>query len=196
MSNAIIKLDGIVIGNIPLEKVSKITAQLYKECFMESLSINLKDILSSIYEDMLKRVKVRGSRIDGSISLVDAYKRAMEDSNFGKDSISIMSTQVMDNLLRMKDSNKGWWRVLEEKEDIQITEGYRFVPKRAGIYGEGILIPTKERSKFHKYSIADKRYITKFKDELEYNSILNRQFMNNVVKMACNIMIFKLNRGV
>lgn len=194
MSNATIKLDGIVIGNIPLEKVSKITAQLYKECFMESLSINLKDILSSIYEDMLKRVRVHGQRKEG-IHLIDAYKKAMDSSFFGGNIISIMSTEIMDSLLKMKDTNDGWWRVLEKENDIQVVKNKRFVPNKRGIYGEGFLISTDDSSKFHRYSIADKRYITKFKDELEYNSLLNRQFMNNVVKMACSIMIFRLNRG-
>jgi hypothetical protein len=97
-----------------------------------------------------------------------------------------------------KRSGVGWWRVLESKKDEIVNNEYMFIPRRGiGKFKEGVLVSRDKISssvfKPHKYSIKDKRYVTRFVNNLAKETIDNDIFMDNVMLATVSRMLYDLN---
>ena len=74
-----------------------------------------------------------------------------------------------------------------------------FIPKRgAGKFKEGFLINKNKLSsinsfKPHRYSIRDKRYVTRFINNLAKETVDNEIFMDNVMLTAVTKMLYDIN---
>ena len=195
MSNtATVKINGVNIGKYPYHCIKRITEDNFRRVYMDVLSAKVRDFVSVIFSDMIKRVAVKTGGIENM--LVDALKESISlgEQIYTPNGIGILSFDILDSMLKMEGKNVGWWRVLESKNDIIRNNNYMFIstrnksisPNKNNKFGEGFLI---SRSKFkgndfkpHTYSIRDKRYVTGFVRDLTKNTIENDAFMDSVMR--------------
>ena len=195
MSNiATVKINGVNIGKYPYHCIKRITKENFKQVYMNVLSTKIRDFVSVVFSDMIKRVAVKTGGIE--TMLIDALKESISigEQLYTPNGIGILSFDVLDSMLKMEGRNVGWWRVLESRSDIIRNDNYMFIstrnkqisPNKKNKFGEGFLI---SRNKFkgnnfkpHTYSIRDKRYITGFVRDLTKNTIDNEAFMDSVMR--------------
>lgn len=199
-----IKFNGRYLCSFPIEKLGLINEQMIKHYYSNALTEMIQDAVVTCFNELLVKAS-RGNKPGGEeVQLIEALKEAIQFKNqlYIDGNIGILSTDVLDKLLRIKNGRRagtGWWRVLESKQDYIVNNNYMFVPKKGfGKFREGFLVP---KNKFqtigdfvpHRYSISDKRYVTRFIKNLAKETIDNDIFMDNVMLAAVTKMLYDLN---
>jgi hypothetical protein len=208
MSNTVdISINGIKIGRFPISVIKKINEENFKKTFMNVLQKKIMDIVAVSFSNMIRDVKVKTGGIE--TQLIEALKEAIsiKEQIYAQDGIGILSFDILDRMLKINNKNIGWWRVLESKEDFIVNQNYMFIstsknkgtPSLHNKFGEGYLI---SRSKYignnfrpHKYSIKDKRYVTKFVRELTKNTIDNEAFMDSVIRVTVITILYGIDKS-
>ena len=202
-----ISINGIKIGRFPVSSIKKINECNFKKTFMEVLQKKLMDIVAISFSDMLRGVRVKTGGVESM--LIDALKEAISirEQIYTQDKIGILSFDVLDRILKINNRNVGWWRVLESKDDFIVNHNYMFIstrknreaPSKRNKFGEGFLI---SRDKYignnfkpHRYSVKDKRYITKFVRELTRNTIDNEAFMDSVMRATIITILYSIDKS-
>ena len=199
-----IKFNGRFLCSFPIEKLGLINKSIIKHYYSEALTNMIQDAVITCFNELLVKAS-RGTKPGGEeTQLIEALKDAIQFKNqlYVDGNIGILSLGRLDTLLAIKNGKRkgvGWWRVLESKEDYITNNGYMFIPKRGyGKFKEGFLL---QREKFkhiegfkpHRYSIKDKRYVTKFVNNLLRETLDNEIFMDNVMLSAVTKMLYDLN---
>ena len=199
-----IKFNGRYLCSFPIEKLGLINEQMIKHYYSKALTEMIQDAVVTCFNELLVKAS-RGNKPGGEeVQLIEALKEAIQFKNqlYIDGNIGILSTDVLDKLLRIKNGKRagvGWWRVLESKHDYIVNNNYMFIPKKGfGKFREGFLVP---KNKFqtigdfvpHRYSISDKRYVTRFIKNLAKETIDNDIFMDNVMLTAVTKMLYDLN---
>lgn len=210
MSNTVdISINGIKIGRFPVSVIKKINEENFKKTFMNVLQKKIMDIVAVSFSNMIRDVRVKTGGIE--TQLIEALKEAIsiKEQIYTQDGIGILSFDILDRMLKMNNRNVGWWRVLESKEDFIVNQNYMFIstsknkkksaPSLHNKFGEGYLI---SRSQYignnfrpHKYSIKDKRYVTKFVRELTKNTIDNEAFMDSVIRVTVITILYGIDKS-
>lgn len=199
-----IKFNSRYLCSFPIEKLGLINEQMIKHYYSNALTEMIQDTVVTCFNELLVKAS-RGNKPGGEeIQLIEALKEAIQFKNqlYIDGNIGILSTDVLDKLLRIKNGKRagvGWWRVLESKQDYIVNNNYMFISKKGfGKFREGFLVP---KNKFqtidnfvpHRYSISDKRYVTRFIKNLAKETIDNDIFMDNVMLAAVTKMLYDLN---
>lgn len=206
MSRVMAKIyfNGRQIAEMEAFRISAMTKELMDFCYRTSLIENMKKAIQTRIEELKRSIKTK-ARYDGETSLIQAFEKALDENKFEPNMISLISLDVLDAMLpnRKNPGGPGWWRVLERKTDMITNKGWVFVPAKksastprgiSGKHGEGFMLdaskyPGLSNRPHHRYSIKDKRYVTRFKSRLVDETIMNKAFgdrvMNDMVKMMC-----------
>lgn len=199
-----IKFNGRFLCSFPIEKLGLINENMIKHYYSNALSEMIQDVVVTCFNELLTKAS-RNTKPGGEeVQLIEALKDAIQFKNqlYIDGNIGILSLERLDTLLRIergKRAGTGWWRVLESKEDYITNNQYMFIPKRGvGKFKEGFLINRNKLSsidsfKPHRYSIRDKRYVTRFINNLAKETIDNEIFMDNVMLTAVTKMLYDIN---
>jgi hypothetical protein len=198
-----ISFNGRFLCNFPIEKLGMINESIIKHYYTDALTNMIQDAVVTCFNELLTKAS-RSTKPGGEeIQLIEALKEAIQFKNqlYIEDNIGILSLDVLDSLLKIKSGKRaghGWWRVLESKKDEIVNNEYMFIPKRQkGKFKEGFLLNKDKISpdsfKPHKYSVRDKRYVTRFIENLSKETIDNEIFMDNVMMAAVAKMFYDLN---
>lgn len=199
-----ISFNGKFLINFPVEKLHLINSNIFKHYYNNVLSSAIQDKVAVCFSEML-RVASRKTKPNGEDKqLIEALKDAIQfkEQLYIDGKIGILSIDVLDKLLMIKEGRRagvGWWRVLESKQDNIVNNNYMFIPKRGrGKFKEGFLVEREKIStigafKPHSYSVKDKRYVTKFINNLTKETIDNENFMDRIMLLAVSKMLYDLN---
>jgi hypothetical protein len=193
---------GEYIGTYSIDKLKRINSNLFKECYWFVFKIMFREVVKDEFDRMMGFVS-RVGRAGGKYPrLYKGYSEAMEISNQidDNDTLRMLSFSVLDRLLEAIGKNGerkgyGWWRILEDKRDEIVNNRYSFVPSNVGKLEEGFLVERTGENvnmKPHKYSIKDKRFITRFVKNVSTNTLDNEDFMDSVMRSAVLLMIKKI----
>lgn len=199
-----IKFNGRFLCSFPVEKLGLINDKIIKHYYSMALTEMIQDSVVTCFNELLNMASRRTKPGGEEKQLIEALKDAIQFKNqlYIDGNIGILSIEKLDTLLRIKNGKRagtGWWRVLESKDDYITNNQYMFIPKRgAGKFKEGVLV---NRSKFssldsfkpHRYSIRDKRYVTRFVRNLTKETLDNEVFMDNVMLTAVTKMLYDMN---
>lgn len=196
---------GQYIGTYSIDKLKKINSNLFKDCYWFVFKIMFREAVKNEFDNMMGFVARVGKTGGKYPRLYKAYNEAIEFSKQIDDdnTLRMFSFSVLDNLLEAigskgKKKGYGWWRILEDKRDEIVNNKYSFVPGEKGKFGEGFMIERSgENSKRepHRYSIRDKRFITRFVKNVFVNTLDNEEFMDSVMKSAVIMMINKVQEA-
>lgn len=201
-----ISFNGRFICNFPEEKLRLINKDLIKKYYTDTLTNMIQEKVVVCFNEILSRASNSVKPGGQETRLIDALKESIEYRNqiYANDRIGILSFDVLDRLLEIKTgklANRriGWWRVFESKQDTIVNNDYMFIGKSGyGKFREGFLIHredlnNKNNFKPFKYSIRDKRYVTKFILDITKETVDNEVFMDNVMFIAISKMFYDLN---
>jgi hypothetical protein len=198
-----ISFNGRFLCSFPIEKLSLINESIIKHYYTEALTEMIQDAVVTCFNELLAKAS-RSTKPGGEeVQLIEALKESIQFKNqlYINGEIGILSLETLDRLLRIKSGKRsgvGWWRVLESKKDEIVNNEYMFIPRRGiGKFKEGVLVSRDKISssvfKPHKYSIKDKRYVTRFVNNLAKETIDNDIFMDNVMLATVSRMLYDLN---
>lgn len=209
MSKVMAKIyfNGRFIAEMEAFRISAMTKELMEECYRISLITNMQKAIQTRIEELKRSIKTK-SRYDGEATLIQAFNQALEKNKFDRNMISLISLDVLDAMLpnRKNPGGPGWWRVLERKTDMITNKGWVFVPAKksagtprgvSGKHGEGFMLDASRFTNLsnrphHRYSIKDKRYVTRFKSRLVDDTIMNKVFGDRVMNDMCKMLCFRL----